>query len=290
MILTGFAYRTFRRIVRRLEKRMEWFRVIYERSGLDEPFPVYLSAILLYTIFSFIIVFAITTTLEIVIFHVRLIRSLISSFMLSAILATIVYAMFMIYPAYRSSSRKYVIDAELIHTIGDMSVLAATGIPLYRVIEELAKVEENKDIKTELMKLLKSMQIEGEDISKALLRASEESPSEKLRSLWEGMRNTILTSGDLWQYLYHMHKNLVSDKIANIKQVASTLNVLSEAYAGIMILLPLTLVITLTMMSAMGGYVLGISPLALLVILLLLIVPAAGIISYLLVDAILSKI
>jgi len=66
--------------------------------------------------------------------------------------------------------------------------------------------------------------------------------------------------------------------------------VLSEAYAGIMILLPMTLVITLTMMSAMGGYVLGISPLALLVILLLLIVPAAGIISYLLVDAILSKI
>jgi len=290
LILTGFAYRTFRKFIRRIEKRMEWFRVIYERSGLDEPFPVYLSVILLYTILSFIAIFAITATLEIVIFHERIVRALISSIMLSIISSVIVYAMFMIYPAYRSSSRKYVIDAELIHTIGDMSVLAATGIPPYRVIEELAKVEENKDIKIELIRLLKSMQIGGEDISRALLRASEESPSEKLRSLWEGMRSTILTSGDLWQYLYHMHKNLVSDKIANIKQIASTLNVLSEAYAGIMILLPLTLVITLTMMSAIGGYVLGISPLALLVILLLLIVPAAGIISYLLIDAILSKV
>ncbi|RLF13624.1 MAG: hypothetical protein DRJ66_07510 [Thermoprotei archaeon] len=288
-MLSGLAYRLFRGLARRLEGKFKGYRVVYERSGLTEPFPIYLSVIILYTLIAFIASLTGSTLLGVIIIKdIKL--TLLYSLILSVFISLFICLIMLLYPIYRASSRKYVIDSELIYTVGEMAILAAAGIAPYRIIEEMVKVEENREIKLELKKILRNMRIAGDDISSALIKASEGSPSDKLRMLWDGMRNTLLMSGNLWEYLYHVYENLIADKIASVKQATSTLNVLSEAYAGIMILLPLTLVITLTMMSAIGGYVLGVNPLTLLVILLILILPAVGIIAYLLVDSILTRI
>lgn len=160
---------------------------------------------------------------------------------------------FIIYPYYRKSESKKRLEDGLIYFLSYMTVLSSSGMPIERIIERMTEVEDNPPLVHLGKKFMMNIKLFGMDVRSALKDISRMSPSKTLEKQFEGMRNTITTSGDLKSFLIYEVSRQLQEKKERLKGKLNTLVYLGELYVAAMVLTPTLFILIITILSALGG-------------------------------------
>jgi archaeal flagellar protein FlaJ len=217
-----------------------------------------------------------------------LFQALTFAFLIGLLTALISIGSFYLYPLLEINSRARRIDANLPLIANFMSVLASSGMPPERIFRSLANVGDEFGVGKEIRRLIADIELLGLDLNQALKKASLRSPSTKFARLFDGVVTTSHMGGDLSGYLRDEADKFKKARIRLLKSFLENLGQIAEGYVSFLIAFPLTLVIMLSVMSALGGGALiaGIDPAVLLTILTFLITPAGVAFMLLLVDSV----
>ena len=186
------------------------------------------------------------------------------------------------------SSRSRKIDANLPLIANFMSVLANSGMPPERILRSLGNVGDEFGVGEEIRRAIGDVEVMGMDLTGALRNASIRSSSRKFSSMLNGVITTSHMGGNLAEYLREKANVYKKSRRISMKGFLENLSNVAEVYVSIMIALPLTLVIMLSVMSFIGGGASlfgNLDPYVILMILTFIITPAGIGILLLLVDS-----
>ena len=266
------------------------FRRFFEKSLINMPFDVYWSRLTKFPLLVYGMSLVIFTAIHYLILGYGLVLSILLALILSSVGGLVTLFAFLYYPSYRIKSRAASIEAGLVYTIGFMSALANAGMDVTRIIEKTIEVEDNKDIKRELLLLLRDIKILGIDVVTAINNAIKRSASRSFEEYLEGVRETVLISGDLREYISFVMNRLIEDKRRSLMDIVNSLSFISEIYITLMVAAPMIFTILFSLMSILGGGIMGINPLLLLIFYTFIMVPLSSLAVIIIIDAWLSKV
>lgn len=254
--LAAASYRLFGKITPRFTS----FKQVYQQSGISRLYESYMTIMLFATLAAFASAFTAGALLHHFFFSLTLFQYLIAVLTFSFVISLAVPIMFISYPVYRRVQGRKEIDANLIYTTGYMGILSAGGIPIERMFERVAEVEQHPSINALARGLITNIKMFGYDVTTSIMQAAARSPSETFSKLLLSIVNTVKTSGDLRSLLTFETERLLHAKREQLKKTLSTLTVLGEIYITTMILGPIVFIIMLTILSVMGNVSFGLSP------------------------------
>lgn len=168
-----------------------------------------------------------------------------------------IFTLAYIYPVSRASSRKKSIEMNLPFAINHMSAIASSGVPPYTMFRLLTGFGEYGEISKEAEKVVRNIDVFGQDIATALRDIANRTPSPAFREILEGILSTIETGGDLQVYLKQQSdKELFEYRIKREKYL-EVLSTYADFYTAVMIAAPLFLVAVLAIMNMIGGELWG---------------------------------
>jgi flagellar protein FlaJ len=254
--LTAASYRLFGKITPRFTS----FKQVYQQSGISRLYESYMTIMLFATLAAFASAFTAGALLHHLFFSLTLFQYLMAVLTFSFVISLAVPIMFISYPIIRRVQGRKEIEANLIYTTGYMGILSAGGIPIERMFERVAEVEQHPSISALARGLITNIKMFGYDVTTAIMQAAARSPSEAFSKLLLSIVNTVKTSGDLRSLLTFETERLLHAKREQLKKTLSTLTVLGEIYITTMILGPIVFIIMLTILSVMGNVSFGLSP------------------------------
>jgi len=272
------------------EDFLKEFKSLYVKAGINKPFDEYYAGIKRYPFIAFFLSLPPFILLHFLVLKFHILLSLTLSLILAAVMGLLTFFFLTYYPGMRIKSRATSIDAGLAYSVAFMSALAAAGLSAVRIFEEAVKIEDNKDLREEMYLFLKDTRLGGLDVVTALSVAAERSPSRFFSSLLEGLRQTMITTGNLSSYLAFMVERLIDDKRRALGEIISGLGFLSEIYITLMVAAPVMFSILLSLMSMLGGKVFGLDPLLLLLFFTIALIPLFSIAMIIVIDAWFSRV
>ncbi len=192
------------------------------------------------------------------------------------------------YPLLEISSRTRKIDANLPLTANFMAVLASAGMPPERIFRSLVNVGDEFCVGEEVRRIIADIELLGLDLNSALKSGALRSASAKFGALLDGVVTTSHMGGDLAAYLREESEKYKKIRVASMKSYLESLGGMAEVYVSIMIALPLSLVVMLSIMSFLGGGASlfgNIDPQVLLLLVAFVITPAGVCLLLLMVDS-----
>ncbi|MHC1628733.1 MAG: type II secretion system F family protein [Candidatus Nezhaarchaeales archaeon] len=290
MILEGLGYALFKGLVEKYMYKLHSFREFYEKCVVKTPFIVYMSTGLLYSVLSFLGVFSATLYVHAILLNLDVLIAIVASLILALIAFLLSIAFVLYYPVYKARQRGAIIDLALLHTMSYMASIAAAGAPPETVLEIAAEMEDNKEVSFELKRILADIELLGYDTITALTMASRRTPSKTFSMLMVGLKSTIATRGAVWEYLMFFFERSISERIAYLKHVVSSIAVIAEVYITMMVAFPIIFVIMLSVMTLLGGAIAGLDPMLLIFVFLIVVLPAMGSSLLIVLDSILSRV
>ncbi|QKQ98468.1 hypothetical protein GKQ38_02995 [Candidatus Nanohaloarchaea archaeon] len=142
---------------------------------------------------------------------------------------------FYIYPRILVSNRASKIRDTLPFATMYLSTLAGTGTSLPEIFQNLSEVEEYGEVSKEAAKISRDVNTLGMDISEALKRAAERTPSDDFEELVWGINHSITTGGSLREFLRQRAETLMNDYERRVEEFADQLSLLVEMYITIVI-------------------------------------------------------
>jgi flagellar protein FlaJ len=140
-----------------------------------------------------------------------------------------------IYPSILISSRASKIKDTLPFATMYLSTMAGTGTSLPQIFKSLAEVDEYGEVSNEAEKISRDIETFGMDVSKALERAAQRTPSDDFKELMWGMNHIITTGGSLRDFLQQRSEKLMDDYQRRIEEFSETLSLLVEMYIVLVI-------------------------------------------------------
>jgi flagellar protein FlaJ len=142
---------------------------------------------------------------------------------------------FYVYPSLIITSRASQIRDTLPFATMYLSTLAGTGTSLSEIFSNLAEVEEYGEVAREAEKIDRDIKTFGMDVSEAIKRAAERTPSEDFRELMWGLNHVLTTGGTLRDFLQQRSKSLMDDYQRRVEEFADSLSLLVEMYITVVI-------------------------------------------------------
>jgi len=189
------------------------------------------------------------------------------------------------YPKYLASRNKLLIEKNMIYILGHMAIMASAGATAEEIFSSLAKMGHLYGIKWLARSVVRDFQLLGKDVFTALDEESQRSPSRELASVLQGFISTARSDGHLGGYLLGIAERYIEDRRRMLSNLISRLSLASELYIGILIVLPTVLLVMLSIMGFLGGgFILGLPPHTLILILCYVLIPAMSAIALILTD------
>ena len=116
-----------------------------------------------------------------------------------------------------------------------MSTLAGTGTSTSELFRNLAQAEQYGEISKEAEKIHSDIDSFGMDISEALQRAAERTPSDDFKDLMWGMNHALTSGGSLRAFLQERAETLMNDYERRIESFSDQLSLLVEMYITLVI-------------------------------------------------------
>jgi len=160
---------------------------------------------------------------------------------------------FLYYPVYRRNTDKAKLEDNLVYSLSYMAVLAASGMPIERIMARLVDIEGDTPIRRLAKRFTTNVRVFGYDVLSALNDISERSPSETLSNIIYGIRTTIYTSGELESILSYEVDRQIQKKREDLKKMLSSLVYIGELYVTMMVVGPVLFILMLTILSVIGG-------------------------------------
>lgn len=225
-----------------------------ERCDLKILYRTYLSL----TLFSSLLTFSLTLLFLILlrvlqIFPIPLV--LIPSIAFGAL--AFVFLLAYLYPKQKLSQEKKSIDRNLSFAVEHMAAIAMSKVPPYLIFKLLSSFEQYGEVSRDAEKIVRRVDIFGQDVPTAIKQVAEETPSRDFKDLLRGMVSTIETGGSLENFFRVQEQKAMRDFRRKRKKYTKLLSTYADIYTGIMIAAPLFLIAILAVMSMIGGKVLG---------------------------------
>ncbi|MDG6898652.1 MAG: type II secretion system F family protein [Nitrososphaerota archaeon] len=201
--------------------------------------------------------------------------------------ASIALAITYNYPSILAGKKKRAIEEGLPYTVSFMGILASSGVPATRVMRSLALLEKaNVGLGGESSVMYRDMELLGENMVTALENEAKKNISPLLTGVLEGFVSTIRSGGDLAEYFREQSTSLMRLRRAILKEFVDVLVLVSEVYMSLMVLFPLILIVMLVVMSSIGGGTLGgMTPEAIVPLIVYGMVPGAGVVVIMMLDS-----
>jgi len=253
--LTTVSYKLFRKIA----PQLTFLRQIYQQSGASRLYESYISLMFFVSLIAFISASGIGALIHYFLFSLTLSQYFAAVLTFSCTITLTVPIIFVLLPLYRRYRRRKEIDVNLVYTTGYMGVLSAGGIPIERLFERVAQVEQHAAIKDLAQRLLTNIKMFGLDATSSIRDIIARSPSESFSKLLTSITNTVKTSGDLRSLLTFETKRLLHEKREQLKKTLGTLTLLAEIYITAVVMGPIVFTVMLTILSIMGNVAFGLS-------------------------------
>ncbi len=157
------------------------------------------------------------------------------------------------YPGMKISELKKNIMNNLPFATIYMSTLSSSGMEPVQLFRVLSHFKEFGEVSKEAARIVRDTDLLGLDIATALEKAADRTPSSQLRELLWGIRSTILTGGDLNNYLLQKSRSYMADYRRFLDKFVDQLSVLMEVYITAVIVGSIFFIIMGTILGLMGG-------------------------------------
>lgn len=200
------------------------------------------------------------------------------------------FVFFYIYPSYLADSRKRAIDNKLPFAVPYMAAMAGAGVAPDAVFDSLARSKLYGEIAEEAKNITRDCKFFGKDIVTVLHEYTKVTPSRRFSELLMGITTTIRSGGDLKTFLHNEAENMMVEYRQMMKDFAENLALFAESYITIPVFGTIFIVITMSVMTAMGGGSLaGLSMTDMMVMVVYLGVPGFSLLFLLMIDSIIPE-
>ena len=163
------------------------------------------------------------------------IAGIMMAFIASIVLSVVTALGFYIYPSIMISSRASKIKDTLPFATMYLATLSGTGTPLPKIFENLSEVDEYGEVSKEAKNISRDINTFGMDVSEALERSANRSPSEDYKELMWGINHVITTGGSLRDFLNQRAESLMNDYKRRIEEFSEQLSLLVEMYITVVV-------------------------------------------------------
>ncbi len=197
-----------------------------------------------------------------------------------------IFGSFYLYPTYRSGVIKKKIDGNLAYTTNYLRILTASGATTERVFESLASVKDVFGVRDATRRMIRSIQLLGDDVFKAMDRETQMNPSRRFGEVLQGFVATARSGGDLNNYFTNVSRKQIDETKHDLRKVIDNLALAGEIYISGLVALPIVLVIILTISGLFGGEIfVGFSSAFLLQVIVYFMIPILAFSVLLMIDA-----
>lgn len=275
-----------------LANMLSEFYEVYKKSLLTTPFDIYIDWALKSTIISYIGLVSFFTILFWLKVHYPILITLIFSMVLAVPCSLCVLLAFVYYPYHVTKARGEAIRSKLIYTVSYMAAISAAGVIPIRIFERVAQIDPTKEIRREALRFLRDIKLLGHDVLTALKTRADNAPVKILQEFYSGLRNVILTSGDIREYLVFFLRRLIKERSEELAKVTSALATISEIYVTLMVAGPIVALITLSVMQMIWpqSRLMGIPLSLIIIIMIFVLLPISAIVMLIIVDSISSRV
>lgn len=187
------------------------------------------------------------------------------------------------YPYNVADARRRNINITLPHVIVYMYALSFGGMQFTEVIRRTAETEDTYgEVANEFDMIVRDMELFGNDLYTALRNARNLTPSTHMEQFLDDLLSVLDSGSNFTEFLRTESEKYMNEAVREQESFLDTLELLSEIFIIGFVAAPLFIVVTLLMMSFLGG-----NTLPILLILVYLIIPL-GMLGFLVLVATLS--
>ena len=158
------------------------------------------------------------------------------------------------YPLVRSGTRERRIDILLPHAIIYMYALSHGGMNSFEVMKELAEAEDvYGEVSEEFDTVVRDVELFGNDLFSALRDARSITPSENFEQFVDDMISVLDSGSDFSTFLEDEASTYMDQAQDEQESFLDTLAILSEIFIVAFVAAPLLLIVTLMVISIVGG-------------------------------------
>jgi archaellum biogenesis protein FlaJ (TadC family) len=250
--LKHINYKIFIKIKNQYNEFYKEYYEIYEESGIENAFPEYNKKIINYSGGVSLLTLILSTFIHEVFFNISIISVLTSSIIIAILVFLTCSLIGLINPIYKREQAKSHLENNLVYSLSYMAVLSSSGMPIEKILERVSNVEDNPPLTRLTKKFLTEIKLLGVDVRTALRHIAEMSPSRALSKQIEGIRTTIITSGDLKTLLTYEVERQLQKKKEKLRNTLNTLVYIGELYVTLMVVTPVLFILMITILSIMG--------------------------------------
>jgi flagellar protein FlaJ len=246
-----FCYDQTGSVALRIVPYFQDYKMLLTQANIDISLPEYLSIGIFTTGILSTTVFGISS---LIFFLNSGIMGLLMALFITLLVALISTSALYFYPKALASSRASVIRDMMPFATMYLSTLAGTGNSVSEIFTKLADVEEYDEIATEAEKISRDIETLGMDVSEALERGADRTPSEDFEDLLRGLEHVITTGGSVREFLNQRSDALMDDYQRRIEKFADQLGLLVEMYITIVIVGSIIFTAMSAIMSSFTGF------------------------------------
>ncbi len=241
----------------RLDDEFKDLKEGLQKSNMGMLHRTYISIMFLTSFLALLVTWSFSFFLFFYLFTEGLAYSLLASFGVGMLSFSLSLGTMYYYPIQKARNRAKSIRNNLPFAINHMSAIASSKVPPYVIFKLLAEFKEYGEVSTEAEKIVRDVDVFGHDISTALKQAMERTPSLEFQEFLSGLASVEETGGNLMDFLDVQAEQAVFDYRQKRKRYLDTLSTYADFYTAVLIAAPLFLVAVLTIMSMVGGEVMG---------------------------------
>jgi flagellar protein FlaJ len=210
----------------------EGLRPQLPKAGIEVSLPEYVSMMA----FSSLLGFTVSLVLLSVIFLVSAgIAGIFMALAFSIVIGAAVGIGFYVFPSLQIKNRASRIEDNLPFATMYLSTLAGTGTSLPAIFDNLSDADEYGELAEEAEKIYRDIDTFGLDMSEALQRGAERSPSNDFKELLWGMDHVLTTGGSLREFLDQRAESYMEDYRRRIEEFSDQLSLLVEMYITLVV-------------------------------------------------------
>jgi flagellar protein FlaJ len=156
-------------------------------------------------------------------------------------------------PLSRTRIRGRTIDVVLPHAIIYMYALSYGGMNFLEVLRSIAATDDYSEVSMEFDMVVRDMDLFGNDLYTALRNARNLTPSTNLEQFLDDLLTVLDSGGDVTRFLDEESETYVEEAMEEQEDFIETLSMFSEIFIAAFVAAPLLLIVTLIVISFLGG-------------------------------------
>ncbi|MCC7467583.1 MAG: type II secretion system F family protein [Burkholderiaceae bacterium] len=182
-----------------------------------------------------------------------IIGTLIATIVSFAIVAGIIFLVFLLYPGFVSGNRKRNIESTLPYAINYVTAMSTAGIPPAEIFRQLGSSTIYGESATEARFIALEIDLFGRDLIDALRVVSSTTPSFRMKEFLQGSMGCISAGSNLTEYFRNKAEQYALENRQTQKMFLETLGLIAESYVTAMVAGPLFLIILQSIMSILSS-------------------------------------